>query len=112
MGVNMNFIGKKIKILFSLIGVAINMSAQAQSSLGADVQLPEIEDQLNQTPISKEIKSNLAYPKIYQTVSEEELISALQNNTLDQLLLKKGVLIKRLSADSTVCEKCSTGGGN
>lgn len=48
----------------------------------------------------------------FQVVSQEELLNALQNNKLELLLLKKGILIQKPSADSTVCEKCSNGGGN
>lgn len=106
MGESMNLLNKKIKFILGLIGIATNVSAHAQKSPHQAVLSHERNLEVNQFE-NQGVQAEI--PQFFQTVSEDELINALQNNSLDQLLLKKGILIKKPSADSTVCEKCTTG---
>lgn len=103
----MSFLNHKIKLLLSLVGIANHVSAQVQSDQMRSVPNQSIElNQLEQQSLQG------ATPRIYQIITEDELINAIQSNNLDLLLLKKGILIKKHSADSTVCEKCTNGKQN
>jgi len=95
----MNLLKNSLKVFLGLIGITVNVAAQTQPgpTIVADLSPLEV-NQLNNIPTQS-----------FQVVSQEELINALQTNKLEQLLLKKGILIQKPSADSTVCEKCTTG---
>lgn len=103
----MSFLNHKIKLLLSLVGIVNQVSAQVHSNQMRSVPDQNLElNQLEEQSLSK------AAPRIYQIITEDELINAIQSNNLDLLLLKKGILIKKHSADSTVCEKCTNGKQN
>ncbi len=57
------------------------------------------------------VKENSNKPILnYQIITEEELLNSLQQNNLESLLMKKGILIQRPSADSTLCRQSGVGG--
>lgn len=101
----MNFLNRKIKVLLGLVGIATNVSAIAQTS-PVSVENQEL-SQFEQQP-----NSQIMSPQSYQIVSQDELLNALQNNKLEQLLLKKGILIQKPSADGTICKQTGSGGGD
>lgn len=101
----MNFLNRKVKVLLGLVGIATNVSALAQTSSEPmqNQELRQFEQQQN---------SQIMSLQNYQIVSQDELLNALQNNKLEQLLLKKGILIQKPSADSTICKQTGSGGGD
>ncbi len=100
----MNFLNRKVKVLLSLVGIATNASALAQtpSASAQNQELGQFEQQQY---------SQISASQNYQIVSQDELLNALQNNKLEQLLLKKGILIQKPSADGTICKQTGTGDG-
>lgn len=99
----MNFLRSNIKVLLGMLGLASNVSAQIQNvNLNRSASLKDEKE----ISLMDSAEHSESVPRVFQTVSEAELVDALQKNTLEDLLMKKGVLIKRPSADSTVCEKC------
>lgn len=94
----MNLLKRNLKIFLGLIGVTSNVTAQTQTNSVTLKNVGQIE--VNE-PNNIQLEN-------YQYVSQEELMNSLENNKLEQLLLKKGILIQKPSADSTVCEKCIT----
>lgn len=99
-GGTMNLLKNSSKLFLGLIGISVNVAAQTQPdpNLVADLSPLEV-TQLNNN-----------HTQSFQVVSQEELINALQNNKLEQLLLNKGILIQKPSADSTVCKLTGSGG--
>ncbi len=95
----MSLLKRNLKVFLSLIGITANVTAQTQQS---SVRMEE------KDPIEVNA-SNDTQLHNYQVVSQEELVDAIQANNLEQLLLKKGVLIQKQSAEATVCQKCNSG---
>lgn len=93
----MKLLNNKLKMLLGMVGIALNFSVQAQA----------VQQDSNMTVNSEAIKD-----RDYQVVSQQELINALQSNQLEKLLLKKGILIQKNSADSSLCLESSTGDNN
>lgn len=93
----MKLLNNKLKMLLGLLGIAMNFSAQAQG--------------VHQDPNSN-LNPESSKNRDYQVVSQQELINALQNNQLEKLLMKKGVLIQKNSADSSLCLETSSGDNN
>lgn len=97
---------ENLKTLFGLVSVTANI-AVAHSH--------EPITYITNSDQTKMNEENSIQQQKFKIISEEELVKAIETNSLEYLLYKKGILIQKTSAEGTICLKTGnskTGAGN